>query len=157
MFLPRAFWHLAVAQISHVCHFCQMKCCQARRKCHNILSSCLSVQRADYLNTFEFLDKLAENLKVKLLSQPKLWSRPLCSTHSHCTHRNRGLTHSDLKPLSSTNPQARSTSLLSWPVRRHTGPCHYYQRGHFQVEEKRAQFVKGSRSHTLGSNCFSPF
>uniref|UniRef100_A0AAQ5ZPB1 Isocitrate dehydrogenase [NADP] n=1 Tax=Amphiprion ocellaris TaxID=80972 RepID=A0AAQ5ZPB1_AMPOC len=28
--------------------------------------------RADYLNTFEFLDKLAENLKVKLSSQPKL-------------------------------------------------------------------------------------
>uniref|UniRef100_H3D1X0 Isocitrate dehydrogenase [NADP] n=2 Tax=Tetraodon nigroviridis TaxID=99883 RepID=H3D1X0_TETNG len=30
------------------------------------------VTRADYLNTFEFLDKLAENLKVKLSVQPKL-------------------------------------------------------------------------------------
>lgn len=43
------------------------------RKSRDIfLSYSLSVQRADYLNTFEFLDKLAENLKVKLLSQPKL-------------------------------------------------------------------------------------
>lgn len=33
-----------------------------------------SVTRADYLNTFEFLDKLAENLKIKLANQPKLWS-----------------------------------------------------------------------------------
>merc|ERR1719498_564938 len=31
-----------------------------------------NVTRADYLNTFEFLDKLAENLKMKLASQPKL-------------------------------------------------------------------------------------
>ncbi|KAJ3592577.1 hypothetical protein NHX12_007704 [Muraenolepis orangiensis] len=31
-----------------------------------------SVKRADYLNTFEFLDKLAENLKMKLANQPKL-------------------------------------------------------------------------------------
>uniref|UniRef100_A0A7N8Y469 Isocitrate dehydrogenase [NADP] n=1 Tax=Mastacembelus armatus TaxID=205130 RepID=A0A7N8Y469_9TELE len=31
-----------------------------------------SVTRADYLNTFEFLDKLAENLKIKLSNQPKL-------------------------------------------------------------------------------------
>lgn len=46
----------------------------------------VSVQRADYLNTFEFLDKLAENLKIKLSSQPKLWSRPLYSTHLRCTH-----------------------------------------------------------------------
>uniref|UniRef100_A0A8B9RHK6 Isocitrate dehydrogenase [NADP] n=1 Tax=Astyanax mexicanus TaxID=7994 RepID=A0A8B9RHK6_ASTMX len=30
------------------------------------------VQRSDYLNTFEFLDKLADNLKIKLSSQPKL-------------------------------------------------------------------------------------
>ncbi|KAK7154141.1 hypothetical protein R3I94_007492 [Phoxinus phoxinus] len=30
------------------------------------------VARSDYLNTFEFLDKLAENLKIKLSSQPKL-------------------------------------------------------------------------------------
>ncbi|KAJ8283013.1 hypothetical protein COCON_G00055320 [Conger conger] len=30
------------------------------------------VTRSDYLNTFEFLDKLAENLKIKLSSQPKL-------------------------------------------------------------------------------------
>uniref|UniRef100_A0A674MUW3 Isocitrate dehydrogenase [NADP] n=1 Tax=Takifugu rubripes TaxID=31033 RepID=A0A674MUW3_TAKRU len=30
------------------------------------------VSRADYLNTFEFLDKLAENLKMKLTVQPKL-------------------------------------------------------------------------------------
>ncbi|KAF0026958.1 hypothetical protein F2P81_021695 [Scophthalmus maximus] len=30
------------------------------------------VARADYLNTFEFLDKLADNLKMKLSSQPKL-------------------------------------------------------------------------------------
>ncbi|CAM9313113.1 unnamed protein product [Lampetra planeri] len=28
--------------------------------------------RTDYLNTFEFLDKLAENLKMKLANQPKL-------------------------------------------------------------------------------------
>lgn len=27
------------------------------------------VQRSDYLNTFEFLDKIAENLKVKLAAQ----------------------------------------------------------------------------------------
>lgn len=45
----------------------------------------VSVQRADYLNTFEFLDKLAENLKIKLSSQPKLWSRPLYPTHLRCT------------------------------------------------------------------------
>lgn len=31
-----------------------------------------NVTRADYLNTFEFLDKLAENLKAKLANQPKL-------------------------------------------------------------------------------------
>uniref|UniRef100_A0A3Q3KR59 Isocitrate dehydrogenase [NADP] n=1 Tax=Monopterus albus TaxID=43700 RepID=A0A3Q3KR59_MONAL len=31
-----------------------------------------NVTRADYLNTFEFLDKLAENLKMKLASHPKL-------------------------------------------------------------------------------------
>ncbi|XP_076857580.1 isocitrate dehydrogenase [NADP] cytoplasmic isoform X2 [Brachyhypopomus gauderio] len=31
-----------------------------------------NVQRSDFLNTFEFLDKLAENLKVKLSSQAKL-------------------------------------------------------------------------------------
>ena len=31
-----------------------------------------SVTRADYLNTFEFLDKIAENLKKKLANQPKL-------------------------------------------------------------------------------------
>uniref|UniRef100_A0A671YIS4 isocitrate dehydrogenase (NADP(+)) n=1 Tax=Sparus aurata TaxID=8175 RepID=A0A671YIS4_SPAAU len=31
-----------------------------------------NVRRADYLNTFEFLDKLAENLNIKLTSQPKL-------------------------------------------------------------------------------------
>ncbi|XP_061091259.1 isocitrate dehydrogenase [NADP] cytoplasmic isoform X1 [Conger conger] len=31
-----------------------------------------NVTRSDYLNTFEFLDKLAENLKIKLSSQPKL-------------------------------------------------------------------------------------
>lgn len=30
------------------------------------------VTRADYLNTFEFLDKLAENLKIKMANQPKL-------------------------------------------------------------------------------------
>lgn len=58
-----------VARISHVYN------------CDLFLSRSLSVQRADYLNTFEFLDKLAENLKLKLTSQPKLWSRPLHSTH----------------------------------------------------------------------------
>uniref|UniRef100_A0A673H8E4 isocitrate dehydrogenase (NADP(+)) n=1 Tax=Sinocyclocheilus rhinocerous TaxID=307959 RepID=A0A673H8E4_9TELE len=31
-----------------------------------------NVTRSDYLNTFEFLDKLAKNLKIKLSSQPKL-------------------------------------------------------------------------------------
>uniref|UniRef100_A0AAR2KC48 Isocitrate dehydrogenase [NADP] n=1 Tax=Pygocentrus nattereri TaxID=42514 RepID=A0AAR2KC48_PYGNA len=31
-----------------------------------------NVQRSDYLNTFEFLDKLAENLSIKLSKQPKL-------------------------------------------------------------------------------------
>ncbi|XP_061143420.1 isocitrate dehydrogenase [NADP] cytoplasmic isoform X1 [Syngnathus typhle] len=31
-----------------------------------------NVTRADYLNTFEFLDKLAENLKAKMANQPKL-------------------------------------------------------------------------------------
>lgn len=31
-----------------------------------------NVARSDYLNTFEFLDKLADNLKIKLSSQPKL-------------------------------------------------------------------------------------
>ncbi|KAM9805030.1 isocitrate dehydrogenase [NADP] cytoplasmic [Neosynchiropus ocellatus] len=31
-----------------------------------------NVTRADYLNTFEFLDKLAENLRIKLANQPKL-------------------------------------------------------------------------------------
>ena len=38
----------------------------------DLLPSVCSVTRADYLNTFEFLDKLADNLKVKLASQPKL-------------------------------------------------------------------------------------
>nr|XP_020636424.1 isocitrate dehydrogenase [NADP] cytoplasmic [Pogona vitticeps] len=40
------------------------------------LSACIkglpNVKRSDYLNTFEFMDKLAENLKAKLSSQPKL-------------------------------------------------------------------------------------
>ncbi|KAJ8352875.1 hypothetical protein SKAU_G00243510 [Synaphobranchus kaupii] len=40
------------------------------------LAACIkglpNVTRSDYLNTFEFLDKLAENLKIKLSSQPKL-------------------------------------------------------------------------------------
>ncbi|KAK1165922.1 isocitrate dehydrogenase [NADP] cytoplasmic isoform X1 [Acipenser oxyrinchus oxyrinchus] len=40
------------------------------------LAACIkglpNVQHSDYLNTFEFLDKLAENLKVKLTSQPRL-------------------------------------------------------------------------------------
>ncbi|KAL2081749.1 hypothetical protein ACEWY4_023602 [Coilia grayii] len=40
------------------------------------LAACIkglpNVQRSDYLNTFEFLDKLAENLKTKLSNQPKL-------------------------------------------------------------------------------------
>ncbi|XP_053733054.1 isocitrate dehydrogenase [NADP] cytoplasmic [Synchiropus splendidus] len=31
-----------------------------------------NVTRADYLNTFEFLDKLADNLRIKLANQPKL-------------------------------------------------------------------------------------
>uniref|UniRef100_A0A8C6U6X4 Isocitrate dehydrogenase [NADP] n=1 Tax=Neogobius melanostomus TaxID=47308 RepID=A0A8C6U6X4_9GOBI len=31
-----------------------------------------NVTRADYLNTFEFLDKLAENLKTKMANHPKL-------------------------------------------------------------------------------------
>lgn len=37
-----------------------------------LFPSVCSVTRADYLNTFEFLEKLAENLKMKLSSQPKL-------------------------------------------------------------------------------------
>ncbi|KAM4026374.1 isocitrate dehydrogenase [NADP] cytoplasmic isoform 1-T2 [Anomaloglossus baeobatrachus] len=40
------------------------------------LAACIkslpNVQRSDYLNTFEFLDKLAENLQLKLSAQPKL-------------------------------------------------------------------------------------
>ncbi|XP_066543811.1 isocitrate dehydrogenase [NADP] cytoplasmic isoform X1 [Amia ocellicauda] len=40
------------------------------------LAACIkglpNVQRSDYLNTFEFLDKLAENLQVKMQSQAKL-------------------------------------------------------------------------------------
>ncbi|KAM3917384.1 isocitrate dehydrogenase [NADP] cytoplasmic [Leptodactylus fuscus] len=40
------------------------------------LAACIkglpNVQRADYLNTFEFLDKLAENLQLKLDAQSKL-------------------------------------------------------------------------------------
>ncbi|KAG2459335.1 IDHC dehydrogenase, partial [Polypterus senegalus] len=40
------------------------------------LAACIkglpNVQSSDYLNTFDFMDKLAENLKVKLMSQPKL-------------------------------------------------------------------------------------
>ncbi|XP_029462240.1 isocitrate dehydrogenase [NADP] cytoplasmic [Rhinatrema bivittatum] len=40
------------------------------------LAACIkglpNVQRSDYLSTFEFMDKLAENLKMKLASQPKL-------------------------------------------------------------------------------------
>ncbi|XP_053554602.1 isocitrate dehydrogenase [NADP] cytoplasmic [Bombina bombina] len=40
------------------------------------LAACIkglpNVQRSDYLNTFEFLDKLAENLKLKLSAHPKL-------------------------------------------------------------------------------------
>lgn len=45
--------------------------------CGHSLLSC-SVKRSDYLNTFEFLDKLAENLKMKLSSQPKLWFHLVC-------------------------------------------------------------------------------
>lgn len=37
-----------------------------------VLFLSLSVTRSDYLNTFEFMDKLAENLKGKLASLPKL-------------------------------------------------------------------------------------
>ncbi|XP_073414320.1 isocitrate dehydrogenase [NADP] cytoplasmic [Dendrobates tinctorius] len=40
------------------------------------LAACIkglpNVQRSDFLNTFEFLDKLAENLQLKLSAQPKL-------------------------------------------------------------------------------------
>ncbi|KAG8558723.1 hypothetical protein GDO81_017125 [Engystomops pustulosus] len=40
------------------------------------LAACIkglpNVQRSDYLNTFEFLDKLADNLQLKLAAQPKL-------------------------------------------------------------------------------------
>ncbi|XP_040295740.1 isocitrate dehydrogenase [NADP] cytoplasmic [Bufo bufo] len=40
------------------------------------LAACIkglpNVQRSDYLNTFEFLDKLAENLQLKLAAQAKL-------------------------------------------------------------------------------------
>ncbi|XP_033026218.1 isocitrate dehydrogenase [NADP] cytoplasmic [Lacerta agilis] len=40
------------------------------------LSACIkglpNVKRSDYLNTFDFMDKLAENLKAKVSSQPKL-------------------------------------------------------------------------------------
>ncbi|KAM4626769.1 isocitrate dehydrogenase [NADP] cytoplasmic [Discoglossus pictus] len=40
------------------------------------LAACIKglpkVQRSDYLNTFEFLDKLAENLQLKLAANPKL-------------------------------------------------------------------------------------
>ncbi|XP_074856855.1 isocitrate dehydrogenase [NADP] cytoplasmic [Carettochelys insculpta] len=40
------------------------------------LAACIkglpNVKRSDYLNTFEFMDKLAENLSLKLASQPKL-------------------------------------------------------------------------------------
>ncbi|XP_069839601.1 isocitrate dehydrogenase [NADP] cytoplasmic [Dendropsophus ebraccatus] len=40
------------------------------------LAACIkglpNVQRSDYLNTFEFLDKLAENLQLKLAAQSKL-------------------------------------------------------------------------------------
>lgn len=40
------------------------------------LAACIKglphVQRSDYLETFEFMNKLAENLKLKLTSQPKL-------------------------------------------------------------------------------------
>ncbi|XP_028925008.1 isocitrate dehydrogenase [NADP] cytoplasmic isoform X2 [Ornithorhynchus anatinus] len=40
------------------------------------LAACIkglpNVQRSDYLNTFEFMDKLGENLKAKLASQAKL-------------------------------------------------------------------------------------
>jgi len=51
------------------------------------------VKRSDYLNTFEFLDKLAENLKVKLANPPKLWSHlPARWTHTH-THTH---THTDI-------------------------------------------------------------
>lgn len=45
------------------------------RRTEDTLTSLLffcSVTRADYLNTFEFLEKLAENLKMKLSTQPKL-------------------------------------------------------------------------------------
>ncbi|KAG9348703.1 hypothetical protein JZ751_029020 [Albula glossodonta] len=48
------------------------------------LAACIkglpNVLRSDYLNTFEFLDKLAENLKIKLSSQPKLAS-PTIAVH----------------------------------------------------------------------------
>lgn len=54
-------------------------------------SSC-SVKRTDYLNTFEFLDKLAENLKIKMAKQPKLWSpRPLSLCSSTTTHINSSI------------------------------------------------------------------
>ncbi|KAF3843643.1 hypothetical protein F7725_002492 [Dissostichus mawsoni] len=43
------------------------------------------VTRADYLNTFEFLDKLAENLKIKLANPPNcdLPTHPPPPTHAH--------------------------------------------------------------------------
>lgn len=58
---------------------------------HPLSSVSCSVARSDYLNTFEFLDRLAENLKTKLSSQPKLWFAAQClvqlttdrQTHAH--------------------------------------------------------------------------
>lgn len=62
--------------------------------CFMTFAPICSVTRADYLNTFEFLDKLAENLKIKLASQPKLWFHlpAFQQTHTHsntcsCTQR----------------------------------------------------------------------
>lgn len=43
----------------------------------------LSTKRSDYLNTFEFLDKLSENLKTKMSNQPKLWWPHLPTLNTH--------------------------------------------------------------------------
>ena len=44
--------------------------CQLNKKClelkYSFVSLFSSVKREDYANTFEFLDKIAENLKAKM-------------------------------------------------------------------------------------------
>ena len=62
--------------LANFCHTLEETCIDTIEAGHMTkdLAGCIkglsNVQRSDYLNTFEFLDKIAENLAVKLKQSP---------------------------------------------------------------------------------------